>query len=149
MAYRMKRGNSVVPFKQLGSSPAKQIDPLDLGLIDEAKKFDKVHKARKSMDKFLDKMTKKHGTTPSYISDVSKKGVKTIPKSSASDRTLQKNLSKITDRYRTATSKGLKQAKKPTSTLGRVTKAFKNTSKQLAKPGLKVAKQIGKKFLEM
>lgn len=39
------------------------------------------------------------------------------------------------------------EVKKPTSTLGRVTKALKNTSKQLAKPGLKIAKQIGKRFL--
>ena len=51
MAYKMKRGNSAVPFKKLGSSPVKQSDPLDLGLGDEAKKFDKAYKARKSMPK--------------------------------------------------------------------------------------------------
>ena len=38
MAFDLKSGNSA-PFKMMGSSPVKQrIDPLDLGLIDEAKK---------------------------------------------------------------------------------------------------------------
>ena len=37
MAY--KQPSSGLPFKELGSSPAKKkIDPLDLGLLDEAKK---------------------------------------------------------------------------------------------------------------
>jgi hypothetical protein len=35
--FTLKSGNTT-PFKQMGSSPAKQVDPLDLGLIDEAKK---------------------------------------------------------------------------------------------------------------
>ena len=35
--FKLKSGNTT-PFKQMGSSPVKQVDPLDLGLIDEAKK---------------------------------------------------------------------------------------------------------------
>jgi len=38
-----KQRSSGLPFKEMGSSPAKQADPLDLGLIDEAKKV-KVNK---------------------------------------------------------------------------------------------------------
>tara|TARA_R110000824_G_scaffold17331_1_gene70509 strand:- start:2283 stop:2630 length:348 start_codon:yes stop_codon:yes gene_type:complete len=38
MAFNLNSGNST-PFKMMGSSPVKQgIDPLDLGLLDEAKK---------------------------------------------------------------------------------------------------------------
>ena len=42
MAFKLKSGNTT-NFKQMGSSPAKQkVDPLDLGLLDEAKKFKKT-----------------------------------------------------------------------------------------------------------
>lgn len=40
MAFKQRSSG---PFKMMGSSPVKQIDPLDLGLIDEAKKV-KVNK---------------------------------------------------------------------------------------------------------
>ena len=36
-SFKLKSGNTT-SFKKMGSSPAKQVDPLDLGLVDEAKK---------------------------------------------------------------------------------------------------------------
>ena len=48
--FKLKSGNTS-SFKNMGSSPVKQTDPLDLGLADEAKKFDKGYQATKSMPK--------------------------------------------------------------------------------------------------
>ena len=45
--FKLKSGNTT-PFKMMGSSPLKQGDPLDLGLVDEAKDFDKAYKASKA-----------------------------------------------------------------------------------------------------
>ena len=45
--FKLKSGNTT-PFKMMGSSPVKQGDPLDLGLVDEAKKFDKAYKTTKT-----------------------------------------------------------------------------------------------------
>jgi hypothetical protein len=42
--------------------------------------------------------------------------------------------------------KGITKVKKPTSTLNRITKAFKNTPKQLAKGGKQILKAGGKFF---
>ena len=52
--FKLRSGNGV-PFKRMGSSPVKQsIDPLDLGLIDEAKKV-KVKKPVSKPYKFSTK----------------------------------------------------------------------------------------------
>tara|TARA_Y100001963_G_scaffold88703_1_gene122572 strand:+ start:290 stop:781 length:492 start_codon:yes stop_codon:yes gene_type:complete len=45
--FELRSGNAT-PFKMMGSSPVKQGDPLDLGLVDEAKKFDKAYQAGKA-----------------------------------------------------------------------------------------------------
>ena len=136
------------PFKMMGASPVKQkaIDPLDLGLLDEAKKVNvnkglpknfntkgssgagktivsKVDLARASKVKtqnFRDAASKIN--TVSSKTNVGSRVVNIKPKlhtSSASDRTLHKNLNKIADRYRT-----------PKKTVSK--KVVKKTAKKIA-----------------
>mgnify|MGYP005821924939 CR=1 FL=1 len=45
--FKKSTGYKMKGFSYPGQSPLRQVDPLDLGLIDEAKKFDKGYKATK------------------------------------------------------------------------------------------------------
>ena len=50
--FKLRSGNSPL-FKTMGSSPVKQrIDPLDLGLVDEATSFDKAYKHAEKVKKY-------------------------------------------------------------------------------------------------
>ena len=128
MAY--KQPSSGLPFKELGSSPARQVDPLDLGLLDEAKSFDKKHKAFKDFDKWH----KTLGQTPSNISNKKSMPPNFNIKGSSAEGPI------TADKYKAKVS-----TKQP-STFSRTVKTFQNTPKQFAKTGGKILKK-GLKFL--
>jgi len=148
--FKLKSGNAS-SFKNLGSSPAKQIDPLDLGLIDEAKKV-KVNKGlpknfntsgKDTWVKRSKEILSKSSTTPH---DKAINRLSTNPKTANLPKKEFDALLDKTSKSFTKPSQGVKKAvsKKPTSTLGRVTKALKNTPKQLAKGGKQILKKGGK-----
>jgi len=118
-------GLNVGPGMPLAESPTRQIDPLDLGLLDEAKSFDKKHKAFKDFDKWH----KTLGQTPSNISD--KKG--SMPKSfNIKGSSVEGPIT--ADKYKQPTVKT-----KPSSTISKI--------KNITEKGGKLLKNVGKRFL--
>ena len=121
MAYKQK--SSGLPFKELGSSPAKQAVGGGAG---EAIEHHRKYKAAKEAKSY---------TNPSQgvKKAISKKG----SMNANTKMVRQKNLG-------ATTTKLAKVSKKPTSTLGRVTTAFQNTPKQLAKGGKGIINSLTK-----
>jgi len=117
--FKLKSGNASA-FKNMGSSPVKQ---------------DNFNK------------TGGKSTTPGYSTTKTAKAKNLKKNFDAFQSQKQKGKEFVKNLKTNARVKPLTKVKKPTSTLSKVTKTFKNTAKQLVKPGLKVAKQITKRFL--
>ena len=88
-AFMLKSGNTT-PFKEMGSSPLKQ-DPLDLGLLDEARKFDKTYKSSTTL-KTIPKLKDVTGKT---LTNIVLKGDK-LPAEKIAARTVKKKVAKKT-----------------------------------------------------
>ena len=108
--FKLRSGNGV-PFKRMGSSPVKQsIDPLDLGLIDEAKKV-KVYKQAKPFVNMGSKDLSKYQTKAKDIIDdtrIGKNQAKTHAKTLVKDKHLKKRAKR--KMYKTVGKKILSRA---------------------------------------
>jgi len=127
--FKLKSGNASA-FKNMGSSPAKQVEG----------NFNKTGSSA--------------STTPGYNTTKTAKAKNLKKNFDAFQSQKQKGKEFVKNLKTNARVKPLTKVKKPTSTLSRVTKALGTTPSQLArqakkyvKPGLKVAKQISKRFL--